>query len=417
MWLQLRFHPDWLQSGIHIIENCAIEMPETSKCDIAVIGGGLVGCAAAYFIKSADPAADVIVVEPDPTYEFASTPKASGGCRVQFTCPENIELSKYSMEFIKSFSSLMAVSGHASPDIGWVEGGYLFIVPPEHVSALNSNVRLQQALGCVVNLMTPSELKDKFPSMNVSDLGAGAHSPGDGWCDPNSLLWGFRKKADSLGCKFVKGRVASMHSDAHKVKWLVIDNGERILAESFVNAAGAWAGQVAAMAGMSLPVSPMKRYEHFFTAGSAMERLPYVKDIARLAFRSEGNGFSGGLVDGSAKRGFDFEVDHSYFERVVWPAAAHRFPPLEAARCHHTWAGLYEECELDGNAIIGAWNNGLANLYTVAGFSGHGMMHAPGAGRAVAELVLTGRFQSIDLVRFGYERVEKNAPYPETGIL
>jgi glycine/D-amino acid oxidase-like deaminating enzyme len=87
----------------------------------------------------------------------------------------------------------------------------------------------------------------------------------------------------------------------------------------------------------------------------------------------------------------DFEVDHGYFERVVWPAVAHRFPPLEAARCHRTWAGLYEQCELDGNPVIGRWNRGLRNLFTVAGFSGHGMMHAPAAGRAVAELITRGR--------------------------
>jgi glycine/D-amino acid oxidase-like deaminating enzyme len=171
------------------------------------------------------------------------------------------------------------------------------------------------------------------------------------------------------------------------------------------------------MAGMQLPITPMKRYEHYFTAGSPMERLPYVKDVARLAFRSEGKGFSGGLVDGSQQRGFDFEVDHDYFERVVWPAVASRFPPLEAAKCHRTWSGLYEECELDGNAIIGRWNSGLANLYTVAGFSGHGMMHAPAAGRGIAELMLTGSYGTIDLTRLGYERVEANMPYPETGIL
>jgi glycine/D-amino acid oxidase-like deaminating enzyme len=168
---------------------------------------------------------------------------------------------------------------------------------------------------------------------------------------------------------------------------------------------------------MKLPISPMKRYEHYFTAGSPMERIPYVKDLARLAFRSEGNGFSGGLVNGTVPRAYDFEVDHRYFEEIVWPAAAHRFPPLEAARCHRTWAGLYEECELDGNAVIGRWNNGLANFYVVAGFSGHGMMHAPAAGRGIAELIVHGRYESIDLTRLGYERVERGEPYRETGIV
>jgi len=142
-----------------------------------------------------------------------------------------------------------------------------------------------------------------------------------------------------------------------------------------------------------------------------------VKDLARLAFRSEGNGFSGGLVNGAVPRAYDFEVDHGYFETIVWPAAAHRFPPLEAAKCHRTWAGLYEECDLDGNAVIGRWTNGLANFFVVAGFSGHGMMHAPAAGRGIAELVVKGRYESIDLTKLGYERVERDEPYRETGIL
>ena len=171
------------------------------------------------------------------------------------------------------------------------------------------------------------------------------------------------------------------------------------------------------MAGMALPIAPLRRFEHYFTAGTPIERLPYVKDVARLAFRSEGNGFSGGLVNDREPRGFDFEIDHGYFEEVVWPAVAHRFPAFEAAKCHRTWSGLYEQNELDGNPVIGAWSDRLPNLYTVAGFSGHGMMHAPAAGRAIAELIVHGRFESIDLSRLGYRRIAANAPYPEEGIL
>jgi FAD-dependent oxidoreductase domain-containing protein 1 len=170
---------------------------------------------------------------------------------------------------------------------------------------------------------------------------------------------GLSQKGRGAGVAFVKGRVESMDCDSSAVRSVRLDNNVRIGAADFVNAAGAWSGEVAAMAGMKLPVSAMKRYEHYFTPASPMESLPYVKDLDRMAFRSEGKGFSGGVVDGSARRGYDFEVDHGYFERVVWPAAAHRFPPLEAAKCHRTWSGLYEECELDGNPIIGRWNTAV----------------------------------------------------------
>jgi glycine/D-amino acid oxidase-like deaminating enzyme len=393
-------------------------MTETAApaCDVAIIGGGIVGSSIAYFLQQSAPGLSVCVIEPDPSYEFASALRASGGCRVQFTCPENIAMSLFSIGFITGFEATMATRDQPAP-VDWVQGGYLFIVPREHTANLERNVRRQQAHGCTVDLLTPAELKQRFPSMNVDGLGAGAHTPLDGWCDPYGLLWGFRRKAVELGVRYVKDRVVGAEVDAAKVRSVRLAGGGHLRADAFVNAAGAWSGEVASLFGMKLPIFPLRRFEHYFTAGSPVERLPYVKDTARLAFRSEGAGFSGGLVAGDATRGFNFEVDHNYFEEVVWPAVAHRFPAFEAARCHRTWSGLYEQNELDGNPVIGRWNNGLANLYTVAGFSGHGMMHAPAAGRGIAELIVNGRFQTIDLSRLGYERIETGTPYAEEGIL
>jgi glycine/D-amino acid oxidase-like deaminating enzyme len=393
-------------------------MPATEypRHDVAIIGGGIVGSSTAYFLKQAAPGLSVCVIEPDPTYEFASALRASGGCRVQFTCPENIAMSLFSIDFIKSFERTMATATHAA-NADWVQGGYLFIVPPANTANLERNVRRQQAHGCTVDLLTPSELKQRFPSMNVDDLGAGALTPLDGWCDPYGLLWGFRRKAVELGVDYIQDRVIGAETDAAKAKTVRLEGGGRLCADTFVNAAGAWSGDVARLFGMDLPISPLRRFEHYFTAGSPVESLPYVKDVARLAFRSEGQGFSGGLVAGDATRGYNFEVDHNYFEEVVWPAVAHRFPPFEAAKCHRTWSGLYEQNELDGNPVIGRWNSRLANLLTVAGFSGHGMMHAPAAGRAIAELIVHGSFQTIDLSRLGYERIEAGQPYAEEGIL
>nr|WP_312987476.1 FAD-dependent oxidoreductase [Comamonas koreensis] len=389
---------------------------DSGRFDVVVMGGGIVGSAVAYFLLKEAPSLSVAVVEPDSSYEFASALRASGGCRVQFTCPENIEMSKFSIDFIKQFDASMGTAKHPA-HAAWVEGGYLFIVPPEDVKGLERNAKIQQAHGCVANLLSPAELKQRFPSMYVDDLGAGVHTRHDGWCDPNGLLWGFRRKAVELGAVYIAGRVTAAQADAVKAQSITLDNGQVLQAEAFVNATGAWSAGVAALFGMRLPISPMRRFEHYFTAGSPVEPLPYVKDTARMAFRSEGNGFSGGLVDGSEQRGFNFDVDHDYFERVVWPAVAQRFPAFEAAKCHRTWSGLYEVHELDGNPVIGGWSSGLANLYTAAGFSGHGMMHAPAAGRAIAELVVHGRFQTLDLGRLGYQRVVDNAPYAEAGIL
>lgn len=389
---------------------------DMQKYDVAIIGGGIIGSSVAYYLLQAAPGTSVCVIEPDPTYEFASALRSSGGCRVQFTCPENIEMSLYSLERIKNFEHEMTSKGRPAP-VDWVEGGYLFVVEPEYAAALERNTRKQQAHGCVVELLDSAGLKDRFPSINSDDLGLGALTPHDGWCDPNGLLWGYRRKAIELGAVYIKDRFVEAEIEGPKAKAAILESGLRIEAESFVNAAGAWSGLVAERFGMSLPIVPMRRFEHYFTPATPMERLPYVKDLSRLAFRSEGEGFSGGLVNGNEPRGFNFEVDHHYWEEVVWPAVAHRFPALEAAKCHRTWSGLYEVNELDGNAVIGRWSSGLPNLYTVAGFSGHGMMHAPAAGRGIAELMLKGSYQTIDLTRLGYERVEANQPYAEEGIL
>jgi glycine/D-amino acid oxidase-like deaminating enzyme len=253
--------------------------------------------------------------------------------------------------------------------------------------------------------------------MNVDGIAGAVHTPDDGWCDPNGLLQGLRRKARALGADYIDGTVVGIDHDARHARGVQLASGDAIDADHVVDAAGAWSAGVAAMVGMPLPIAPLRRFEHYFETPNAIEPLPYVKDTARLAFRPEGRGYSGGLVDSDETRGFNFDVDHGYFERVVWPALAERFPAFEACRCRRTWSGLYEQNELDGNPVIGRWDGRMENFFVVAGFSGHGMMHAPAAGRAIAELIVHGRFETIDLTRLGYARIAANAPYPERGIV
>jgi len=386
------------------------------KYDVIVVGGAIMGSSAAYFLKRGDPALSVCVIEPDPTYELASTVRASGGARRLFSCPENIEMSNFSIDFIRRFDTEMAVAGEPAP-IEWREQGYLFIVGAQDMPLLEANHATQVAHGCQVELLDTAQLAARFPSMRVSDIAGGTLSPRDGWCDPSSFLQGFRKKARSLGVEYLQDRVVEIASHGRVVACVTTQSGTTLAASAFVNAAGAWAGSVAALAGMTLPVAPQRRFEHYFSSARPIEPLPYVKDTARLAFRPEGSGYSGGLVDSREPLGFNFDIDHTYFERIVWPALAHRFPQFEATRCHRTWSGLYDMCTLDGNPIIGPWTGGCENFYVTAGFSGHGMMHAPAAGRAMAELIRLGRFETIDLTRLGYDRVLAGTPYAERGIL
>ncbi len=364
------------------------------------------GSSVAYFLKQLAPGSSVAVVEPDPVYEFASSLRASGGARRLFSCPENIAMSSYSIEFIREFAAAE-----------WRPGGYLFIVPPQGVEALVANCDIQRRHGANVALLDPAALKSRFPSMRVDGIAAGAHSPDDGWCDPHGLLQGLRREARARGADYIKDRVVGLDHERGAVRAVRLLSGIEVSASYVVNAAGAWAKGICGLIGMPLPIEPLRRFEHYFETPNRIEPLPYVKDLNRLAFRPEGRGYSGGLVNSHEPRGFNFEVDHRYFEDVVWPALAERFPAFEACRCLRTWSGLYEQNELDGNPVIGNWPDRAENFYVVAGFSGHGMMHAPAAGRAIAELVLHGRFETIDLTRLGYARIAADAPYAERGIL
>ena len=383
--------------------------------EAAIIGGGAIGCAAAYFLKTAG-VDRVCVIEPDPTYAKASTPVATGGCRRLFALPENIRMSQFSIDFFKEFARHVAVDGSA-PDVQWKEWGYLFVVGPGHEKVLEENYGVQRSLGVNVELLDRAAISARYPWMRSDDLALGVLSPEDGWLDPNSVLQGFRKKAQAMGTVFVRDRVVGLTTSGTRVTELELAGGSRVRADHVVNAAGCWAASIAKLAGLDVPVNPMRRFEHYVELATELPPMPLIKDPDRLVIRPEGKGYSVGLVDSNEPRGFNFEMDPTYFENVVWPACASRVPAFEALKLRREWVGLYDQCELDGNMILGNWPGRLDNFYVACGFSGHGLMHAPAVGRALAELIVKGRFETIDLTRMGYARVLANQPYAETGIL
>jgi FAD-dependent oxidoreductase domain-containing protein 1 len=385
------------------------------KVDVAIVGGGAIGAAAAYFLRSHARPCSVAVIERDTSYQLASTPRASGGVRRLFSVPENIALSSYSIPFFERFETDMAVDGEPAA-INFRKGGYLFIVPPAATPVLERNFDTQRTHGVRVEWLERPQLREKFPSMIVDDLGAGVLSPDDGWLDPYGVLQGFRRKARSLGAEFIHDEVVGLDIDRNKVRAVRLKSGGMIEADVMINAAGAWAKEICAMAGWTVPIEPMRRYEHYFEAGDDIEPLPYIKDVHRLAFRPEGKGYSGGVPTLDEPRGYNFAVDHSYFEQVVWPALAARFPQFERTKEKNVMSGLYDQNEFDATPIIGPWDR-LANLYLMAGFSGHGLMHAPGCGRAIAELIIDGTYQTIDLSRFGWARIVEGKPCAEAGII
>ena len=386
------------------------------RCDVLIIGGGVMGASAAYFLKTLAPTLDVVVVEPDPSYRRAATPRASGGIRQLFSCPENVQMSRFSLGFYERFAPLMETPA-GRPDVRFQRQGYLFVVPESGRPALEASHRLQRDLGVNVLLLDPAEVRDRFPALCTDDLALAAFSPDDGWLDPAAVLHGFLAKARSLGVRSRTDAVVDLDHDGVRVRGARLASGDEVRADVVINAAGAWADQVCDLVGMPLPVRPLRRFVHSFTCPSVVEPLPFVKDPQGLALRPDGHGYTAGLVDLRVPRGFDDTVDERYFPEVVWPALARRVPAFAVVEQVRTSVGFYDQNDLDGNMILGSWPGLLENFLVAAGFSGHGLMHAPAVGRALAELTLYREFRSLDLTRLGYQRVVEDQPYREAGIL
>ena len=384
--------------------------------DTVIVGGGIIGSSIAYHLLREKGAGTVCVIEPDPSYEIAAAPRSAGGVRRLFSLPENIRMSQYGLQFYLDFPEAMAVGGEPAP-IDFRQGGYLFLAGETDAAALEDSIALQVSLGVPVERLERTALKARFPSLAVDDVVLAAHAPEDGWIDPYSAVRGFRRKAVALGATYIQDRVTGFDKDRTAVRAAQLAAGGRVAAKVFVIAAGAWIGEVATTAGMALPIDAMPRLMHYFVTRAPLEPLPLVKDISALGFRPEGAGYIGGFAEWDVPGGIDYEVDYGYFERRVWPALMARVPAFESVRLERSWACHYARNRLDRNAVIGRWVGGCENLLVAGGFSGHGVMHAPATGRAVAELVLHGEYRTLDLSRFSYQRILDNAPYAEAGIL
>ncbi|WP_371224036.1 NAD(P)/FAD-dependent oxidoreductase [Roseovarius sp. 2305UL8-3] len=389
------------------------------KYDIAIIGGGIMGSAAAYFLARSGIAGSVCVIEPDPSYEFATTPQGAGGVRQQMSVAENVQMSTFSLGFYKNFENELSDIPDL-PDINFTEQGYLFVVTKDGEKTLRRNQALQSSLGVNADLIDYAELRRRFPSVERDDIVLGCHTPDDGWIDPNAGLWGFRRAAEHLGVQYIKAKVTGIDSDSKKVTSLGLDNGQRIEADLFINTAGPWVAPLAEMTGGHLPVVPMCRVQHFWKCAHEIEPLPLVKDESGMFFRPEGDGFAGGRPSFDIEPGFVDDIYSgffaNYFEDTIWPMMAALVPKFEELKLQRSWFGHYAQNTLDGNMIIGRYSPGHDNIITACGFSGHGIMHAPAVGRALSELALTGGYQTIDLSRLEFARVQENQPLPEIGI-
>jgi glycine/D-amino acid oxidase-like deaminating enzyme len=390
------------------------------RADVVIVGGGIVGSAVAHFL-AAEPGfrGRIAIVERDTSYAESSTARSAGGLRQQFSTPENIALSLFTLATLRRLEDR---SG-AGADVGFREQGYLILASAGGATLLAENVALQQSMGADIACLGPAGLTARFPWLSSEGVAAGGFGQsGEGWFDPMSLANLFRNAAVASGAVVVRDAVAGIELAGDRVEAVRLAGGRRLECKVLVNAAGAWSGEVAALAGVALPVEPRKRYVYVVDCREppeALRRAPLTVDPGGVWFRPEGRFF---LCGKSPEEGQEpaignlDDIDHAFFEEEVWPALAARVSAFERIKVVNAWAGYYDFNTLDQNAVVGPHPQ-ISNLYFATGFSGHGAQQAAGAGRAIAELVVHGACRTIDLARFGFDRIARQAPLPERNVI
>lgn len=384
--------------------------------DIVIVGGGGVGSAIAYFLSAFEPQGlRVVVCERDPSYAHAATALAAGGIRQQFSTPENVLMSQFGYRFIEAAEETLAVDGF-KPALGLVSHPYLRLESDSVIEAVRTQADMQRELGATPELFDRGALKARFPWMHVDDIGIGVLGGAfEGVFDPFALLQALRRKSIAQGVDYRHAEVAGFERAGSHIAGVKLANGERIGCEIVVNAAGARAGMVAALAGLDLPVGPLKAHTFAFRPAAPIPDCPIVLDhVAMVNFKPEGPLFLAASPRESVLRGQDdFDEDPALFEEYVWPALAHRAPLFEQLKLQRGWVGHIEWNAFDANPVLGAHPDQPRFLFA-NGLSGHGVQHLPAIGRAIAELIVFGEYRALDLSRFGYERLVRERPLRET---
>lgn len=396
-------------------------MRQAEHAEVVIVGGAIVGSAVATFLAlRPDWHGRVVVVERDLTYRTSSTALSAAAIRQQFSTPVNIEISRFGIELITHLEQWLGVPGQPAPEIDFVEGGYLFLATPAGLAVLEANHAVQRAHDVPVALLAPMELRRRFPWLNSEDIAAGSLGlAGEGWFDAYALLQAFRARARSLEVDYRAGEVTEIEIAGGRARGIGLADGGRLAADWVVNAAGPRAAQVAAMAGVALPVHPRKRCVYHFDCRTRIADAPLTIDPSGTYFRPDGPAYIGGASPAPGEPdpdALDLDVDRRRFEEIVWPALAHRVPAFESLRLLDAWAGHYAVHPLDHNAILGPHPE-IPNLLFANGFSGHGLQQAPAVGRGLAEWIASGRWETLDLSPLGYERVVRGEPLPELNVV
>lgn len=357
--------------------------------DVAVVGAGIVGAACAY--RLAEAGLRVLVLERNEAPAMESTGHSAAGVRVQFVEAVNVALS------LESIAEYRGFADRYGADSGYRPVGYLLLVPEEGWEEHLRGVEVQHACGAQVEVLTPDEVRHRFLDVDPSGLAGATFGPIDGVVDPHSVTHTYLRLARRHGAEVrLCAEVTALAHDGER--WVVTTRaGATHRATTVLNAAGCWAGAVATLAGLELPVEPVRRMVYVTAPRAGRPTTPLVVDLASGAyFRSEGDRLLFGRSNPEETPGFTAGIDWSWLEPTV-EVLVRRFPWFadEALDRAASWYGFYEVTP-DHNAILGAAPQ-APGWVDACGFSGHGVQHAPAVARAIREEIVDGRAHSIDI--------------------
>ncbi len=378
--------------------------------EVAIIGGGVVGCSIAYHLAS-QGMKNIVIFEREELLGTGATAKCAGGVRLQFSTPANVALSQWSISALKRFED------EIGEPVDFRQNGYLFVLTREEdLGVFRENAARQQQMEVPVQVISPADARRIVPELETDDLVAATFCSEDGLVNPHAMVQGYAKRARDLGALILTStEVTKMELSSSKVKALVA-GGERWETNWVVNAGGPWAGRVAQLAGTHVPVQPYRRM------GFTSEPLPWIPDTFPMLIDWSTGVYmhkeSGGMLMGESDRdeppSFNQQADWDYLARVG-EHAVRRVPRLSDAKIRSGWAGLYEVSP-DHNAILGLVED-VENFVCANGFSGHGMMHSPAVGQGLAELITTGAARSVDLEPYTIRRFSFDKSLPEHNVI
>jgi len=380
--------------------------------DVVLIGGGIVGSSIAYHLAAAG-CRKVLVIERETAQGKGSTGKSMGGVRAQFSTPVNIQMSLYSIPFYASFEERLGFP------CDYRAQGYLFCATSEkHMAYLRANYEKQVAMGLKnVRLVAGKEIRGQFPQLRGDDIVGGSFCSTDGFVDPNSAMVGFMTWAADHGATLWKNTTVTGITRRNG-SFEITTTRDTVSTRTAVNCAGPWASGVAKLAGIDLPVEPLRR---MLVPTEPFDRFPHtapmIIDMSNgFHFRPESRGFLLAWNDPEETPGYKTDFEPSFVEKIL-TRAADRVPVFEelAVNPKRAWAGLYEMTP-DHHPILGK-SPEMPGFFFANGFSGHGVMHAPATGKILADLILTGTTDVIAAQLLNFSRFAEGRMIHETAVL